>query len=373
MAINICEVSSRKDLKRFIFFPEKIHSKHKNWVPPIYDIEWDFYNPLKNRSFQHCTTILYLAYRDQNPVGRIMGIINHTYNSLHQENNARLFAFDCFNDYEVAQALTGAVEEWALKLGMKKVVGPLGFSDKEPMGFMIEGFDEPVAIDTNCSLPYMVELMKQCGYEKEVDLHEYKILVPPEIPDFYNTINKRVLRNQKITVLEFKSRKELKPFVIPVFELMNETYADLFGFMPLNASEIEYYAKNYLPLIHPEFAKIILDEDKKIVAFALAIPEISEGIRKAQGKLYPFGIFRILRAAKKTKMLTMLLGAIRQDMRGKGLDTLLGIKMIQSASKHKFEFADSHLVLETNSNMLAEYDRLGGHVYKRYRIFYKDL
>ncbi|MBN2480997.1 MAG: hypothetical protein JXB19_04600 [Bacteroidales bacterium] len=373
MAVVVREVSSRKDLQRFIYLPEKIHAQHKNWIPPIYKDEWDFYNPGKNRSFEHCSTVLYLAYRDGKLLGRIMGIINHAYNTLHKELNARMFALECYHDHEVALALTNAAEEWAKKQGMNRIVGPFGFSDKDPQGFMIEGFNEPMVIATNYSLPYMVELMDHCGFKKEIDLLEYKVVIQKRIADFYEAVYNRTYKNNQFKLLEFNNRKALKPFIKPVFELINKTYNDIYGFLELDSGEINYFAKRYLPIINPEFVKIILDGNEQVAAFILAIPDISAGIRNAHGRLYPFGVFKILREAKRTKILTMLLGAIRPDYRDRGLGAILGMKIYQSASRHKYEMVDSHLVLETNTKMLAEYERLQGLVYKRYRIYYKNL
>jgi hypothetical protein len=373
MAVTIKEVLSKPDLRTFIYLPEKIHATHKNWVYPLYFDEWDFYNPDKNRFFHDCDTIMLLAYRDNNPVGRIMGIINHKYNSVHDEKNGRLFAFECYNDPGAALALTQSIEDWCRQKGMNKIIGPFGFSDKDPQGFMIEGFDMPVVIATNYSLPYMIDLMGHCGYIKEVDCVDYIMDVPKVIPDFYRSIYKRTLETNNFTLTEFTSRRQLRPVIRPVFELINHTYAHIFGFSELTPKEIDYFASRYLAIINPRFVKVIYNEQKELIAFALAMPELSEGIRKARGKLFPLGFMKILRASRKTKLLTMLLGAIRADYRNNGIDAVLGMKMLESAQHQKFESIDSHLVLETNSKMRAEYEKLGGIVRKRYRIFGKTL
>jgi hypothetical protein len=373
MSVLIKEVISKSDLRTFIYLPEKIHINHSNWVYPLYFDEWGFYNPEKNRFFQDCDTIMLLAYRDNIPAGRIMGIINHKYNNVHHEENGRLFAFECYNDPEVALALAGRIEDWCRQKGMKRIIGPFGFSDKDPQGFMIEGFDQPVVIATNYSLPYMIDLMTHCGYTKEVDCVDYIMPVPKVIPDFYKTIYKRTLETYNFSLTEFTSRKQLRPVIRPVFELINHTYAHIFGFSELTPKEIDYFANRYLAIINPRFVKVIYNEKKELIAFALAMPELSEGIRKARGKLFPFGFLKILWASRKTKLLTMLLGAIRADYRNNGIDTILGMKMLESAQYQHFEYIDSHLVLETNTKMRAEYEKLGGIVTKRYRIFGKAL
>jgi GNAT superfamily N-acetyltransferase len=373
MPVTIQQVCSKNDLRTFVFLPEKIHAGHSNWVPPIYSDDLVFFNPVKNRYFQECSTILLLAFNNGKAVGRIMGIVNHKYNSFHHESTGRFFALECYNEVEIALVLTGAVEEWCRKQGLTKIIGPFGFSDKDPQGFMIEGFDEPAIIATNYSLSYMIDLMKQCGYEKEADCVDYKLEIPKVIPDFYTTIQKRTIENQQFRLVEYNSRKALKPMIKPVFELINQTYADIFGFSEVTPEEMNYFADRYLSVINPRFVKVIYNRNNELIAFALAMPEISEGIRKAHGRLFPIGFLKILAASRKSKMLTMLLGAIRSDYRNNGIDALLGIKMIESATKEKFKMIDSHLVLESNTKMRAEYEKLGGKICKRYRIFSKNL
>jgi hypothetical protein len=373
MAISIKEVITHAELGVYIHLPDKIHANHHGWVPPMYSDEWEFYNPEKNRFFQDCSTILYLAYKDAKPVGRIMGIINHKYNKVQKEECGRFFAFECYHDAEVACALLQAVEEWLRKQGMKKIIGPFGFSDKDPEGFLIEGFDQPVVIATNYSMPYMVELTEGFGYKKEIDCLDYILPVPKVIPDFYKAIYNRTLENNHFTLKEFDSRRELKKFIRPVFELINKTYAHIYGFSELTVKEMDYFANRYISVINPKFVKVIFDEHKQLIAFALAMPEISEGIRKARGRLFPFGFYHILKASRTSRLLTMLLGAIHDSYRNNGLDVVLGIKMLQSAQEENMEFIDSHLVLETNNKMRAEYEKMGGVIKKRFRIFSKPL
>ncbi len=373
MPVTVKEVASRSDLKSFIYLPEKIHAGHANWVHPLYSDEWDFYNPVKNQFFTNCSTILLLAYRGDEVCGRIMGIVNHKYNAVHKEENGRFFALECYHDPEVALALIQYIEEWCRKQGMKKVIGPFGFSDKDPQGFMIEGFDFPAIIATNYSLPYMVDLMEQCSYTKEIDCVDYQLPIPKVIPEFYKNIANRTLETNSFKLVEYESRRQLRPAIRPVFELINKTYYDIYGFSELTPKEINYFAYRYLAIINPRFVKVIYSGQGELIAFALAMPELSDGIRKARGKLFPFGFLKILKASRNSRLLTMLLGAIRDDYRNGGLDAVLGIKMLESAQKQKFQSLDSHLVLETNTKMRAEYEKLGGTVGKRYRIYKKAL
>ena len=205
--IEIREVESKSDLRKFIHLPAAIHQNHANWVPPIYMDDWDFFNPKKNKSFDSCDTILLLAFRNKKIVGRIMGIIHRKYNEKHQENRARFAFFETWNDEEVSTALISAVENWAREKGMNRLIGPLAFSDKDPQGLLIEGFDEPAVIASNCNFPYQTELLEKNAYSKEVDLVVYQIKIPSPIPEFYLKIQERAIRqNQGLQVLEFTSR-----------------------------------------------------------------------------------------------------------------------------------------------------------------------
>ena len=327
----------------------------------------------KNKSFSYADTILLLAYKNARPAGRIMGIINKRYNESHGELNARFSFLECWDDPEVATALLQAVEAWAGKKGMVKLVGPLGFSDKDPQGLLVEGFDEPIVIATNCNYPYLPEFVENNGFRKEIDLVVYKLDIPQQVPDIYQQVHDRVLSKNNLVIREFKNKKELKPAIRPVLSLMNETFQDIYGYDKMTGKEMDEFAARYIPLLDPDFIKVVENNLKEPVAFLIGMPDISDGIRKSRGYLLPIGIFHILRSAKKTKQLNLLLGGIREDHRNHGLDAVMGTRMIESARKAGLEYVDSHLELETNRKVRAEMERMGGKVYKRYRIFQKPI
>lgn len=372
--ITVQEVKSKKELKEFIHLPAAIHQNHLNWVPPIYIDEWEFFNPKKNKSFQSCDTILLLAYQNNKVVGRIMGIIHHKYNEKHQENRARFAFFETWNDEDVATALIQSIENWARKKGMNQLIGPLAFSDKDPQGMLIEGFDEPAVIASNCNFPYQAELIDKNGYTKEVDLVVYQIKIPDPIPEFYQKIYERAVGlNHGLHVLEFTSRRKVKPYIHPVLQLLNRTFTEIFGFIPFTEAEMDDFANRYLFLINPRFIKVVINNENEVVAFVIGMSHIGEGIQKAKGYLFPFGIFKIFAAGRKSKQLNLLLGGIDPAYRGKGLDVLMGVKMLKSATAQGKTIIDSHLELENNIKVRAEMERMGGRVYKRYRIFGKAL
>ncbi|NOU20152.1 MAG: hypothetical protein HOO91_21565 [Bacteroidales bacterium] len=374
MDIKVYAVKTRSDLRKFIHLPAKIHKNHSNWTPPIYLDEWKFFNPKKNKTFNYCDTTLLLASQNGEVVGRIMGIINHKYNQAQNENNTRFCFLETYNSYEVAKALLESVEKWAKEKGTVKLVGPLGFSDKDPQGLLVEGYDQPNVIASNCNFKYLTEFVEQAGFEKEVDLVVYKVMVPDRIPDFYSRILERAQRNNKgLTVINFACQKQIKPYVKPVLSLVNESFKDIYGFAPLDEQEMNEFATRYLPVLDPRFIKVVVNESNSVVAFILAMPDISEGIRKCKGHILPFGIFHIFKAQKQTQQLNLLLGAIKEHYRNKGIDTIMGVRMLEEAQKAGLKYIDSHLELENNLKMRAEMEKMGGVVYKKYRIFQKPL
>jgi len=220
----------------------------------------------------------------------------------------------------------------------------------------------------------MPALVEAEGYVKDVDYFVYKLDVPREMPEFYKKIFERAQKRGNFEVLEFKSKKEIKPWIHPILHLMNECYMlnNIYGYAPLEEKEMDDLAKKYMPVLNPRFAKAIL-KDGEVVAFIIAMPDMSAGIQKSRGHLFPFGLFHILRAAKKTKQLDLLLGAVKEKYRGQGLDVMMGVKMIESAQKAGLEIMDTHHELESNVKVRAEMERMGGKVYKKFRVFQKAL
>ncbi|MBK6285495.1 MAG: hypothetical protein IPF54_25050 [Draconibacterium sp.] len=374
MAVEIKEVTTKKLMREFIHLPARIHQNHSNWVPPIYLDEWTYFNPKKNRAFDHCTTVLYVAVKAGEVVGRIMGIISHQYNETHKINDVRFCYLETFNDAEVFNLLIESVSNWAKNNGMKRMVGPLGFSDKDPQGWLIDGYDQPIVIATNCNFPYMNALLENLTFTKEIDLVVYRVLIPDELPEFYKSIYKRFTgRENDLILKEFTKRSQVKPYIRKVLTLLNETFAGIYGFVPFTLKEMDDFANRYLYLINPRFIKIFIDKNDQVVSFLVAMSDISEGIKKSKGYLLPWGFIPVLTAGRKSKQLNLLLGGISPEYQGKGLDVMMGIKLIESAKKAGKVVIDSHLELETNVKVRAEMEKMGGQVYKRYRIYQKVL
>ncbi len=371
--ITVQQVATKVALKTFIYLPQKLYRSYKNWVPPVYEDEWKFHNPAHNKSLQGCEVVRAIALEDGEPAGRIMGIIHHGYNQQHNEKTARFFNLDCVNSQAVAHTLIRFVEEWAATNGMEKVIGPFGFSDKDPQGAQIEGFEHLPVIATPTNPPYLPALIEAEGYVKGLDCVSYKLAVPPGLPPLYQKIHQRISRNHQLQLLAFTTKKQMKPYIVPVLRLVNETYSNLFGFVPMTEAEMKGLASQYMFVLDPEFIKVIQSPSKEIIGFIVAMPDMSRGLQKAKGNILPFGFLHILAATKKTKQLNLMLGAIKPAWRGIGLNVLMAKAVIETANRRGFTLIDSHLVLESNTRMCAELANLGGKVYKRYRVYTKAL
>ncbi|HVO72702.1 MAG TPA: GNAT family N-acetyltransferase, partial [Ignavibacteriaceae bacterium] len=357
--MEIFEVINQKHFVDFIKLPFAIHKAHPNWPPPLLTDEKLYFNKKKNPAFAKNEAKLFLAYEDRTPVGRIMGIINYSYNNLRNERNVRFGYLECYNERIMAEKLLNAVEFWGRNQGMNKIVGPLGFSDQDPEGFIIEGTEYLPTLSTYYNFKYLPKLLEELGYTKEVDYVVYLVDLKKPLAAVHDRIFNRVIQRKNITLLEFKTKRELKPFAKPIMEVMNETFTELYGFEPMTEKEIHFLLKRFLPVIDPRFVKAAA-KNGKLVAFLLAIPNLNEGFFKCNGRLFPFGIFHLINAAKKTRQLDLLAAGVKKEFRGQGIETLGLTAVMNSARDAGFEIMDSHHELEDNVNVRKVMEHFGG-------------
>jgi hypothetical protein len=374
MSIEIREVASKKDFKTFLYLPEKLNADRPNWVHPVLMDDRKYFNPKKNKAFGYCDVIMLLAFKDGLAAGRVMGIINHRFNEHRGSQIARFGYIESIEDREVVRALITKVETWAKAKGMTRIIGPYGFSDQDPEGFIIEGFENRATIATYYNTEWMPGYVEGLGYVKDADYFVYKVDVPKEMPELYKKIYERTMRRGSFRILEFRKRKELKPWIVPIFTLMNECYmaSNIYGYAPLSEKEMEDLAARYLPVVDPRFVKVVLKDDEP-ASFIIAMPDMTAGIQKCRGRLFPFGFIHVLRAAKRTKQLDLMLGAIKEKYRGFGLDALMGFKTLEAAWEAGYEYMDTHHELEVNVRVRAEMERMGGKLYKKFRVYTKNL
>ena len=373
MPVRLTPVAGKRELKRFIYLPEQLHKDHAMWMPPLYMDEWDYFDPKKNRAFGYCDTTMMLAEKDGRLVGRVMGIINHRHNDHVGEKTARFALLESTQDRKVVHALLSHVEDWARAKGMTKVIGPFGFNDQDPEGFQIDGFEHHPTIVTYYNFPWLIRLIEAEGYGKDTDYVVYKVPAPREVSELIAKVAERVER-RGFREVGLKSKKEVKQHIVPVLRLMNEAYQGIYGYSPLDEQEMNDLAKKYLMFLDIRFLKIVV-KDGEVVAFMVAMPDLSQAFVKSKGRLFPFGWYHFLREMNRRRFhqLDLLLAGVKEGFRGRGLELLMGREMAKALIAAGVKIIDSHHELETNLLVRAEMERQGGQVYKKYRIFQKKL
>lgn len=374
MAINLVEVSNARDLKKFIKFPYKLYKDSPQWVPPLYFDELGTLSPEKNPAYEYCEGKLWLAYKDGKLAGRIAGIINNKYIEKWGKKALRFGWIDFIDDEEVSRELISAVEKWGREKNMQYLHGPLGFTDLDYEGMLVDGFNEVGTLATIYNYEYYPKHIEKLGYEKEADWVEFEIKVPKEIPEKAERIAEIVKKKSNITVVEAHSAKELLPYGKGIFDLINESYKDLFGFVPLSDKQINKYIKQYLGFVIPDYLKILLDSEGKVAGFVIGMPSLTKALQKSRGKLFPFGFVHIFKALKKSnKYVDLYLGAIRPDLQGKGADALLMTEFTKSCIKNNIISAESNIELETNVQVQGHWKYYDSRQHKRRRCFIKKI
>ncbi len=375
MAVEVQVVQNRADLKRFVAFGNDLYKKNPYHIPLLLDDELNTLDKEKNPAFEFCETVYFLAYRDKKLVGRIAGIINHRANETWNQNNARFGFVDFINDNEVVDALFSAVENWARSRNMDMLQGPMGFTDLDRQGMLVEGFDQLGTLATNYNYAYYPKQMERLGFIKDQDWKEFKIQMPESIPEKHLRIAEIVKEKYGLRVVKFNSRKELPSYIGPIFETLNKAYAHLYGFSELSPAQIDYYAKMYIPLLRLDFVTVIERiEDNKVVGFAVALPSLSNALKQADGKLFPFGFLHLLKALKgRVKVVDLYLVGVLPEYTNKGVNALLFNDLIPIFKKSGVVYAESNPELETNMAVQMQWNYFERVHHKTRRAYIKQL
>ncbi len=376
MSVSIVEVNDRAGAKKFVKFPVNLYKNCPYYVPSLILDELDTINPKKNPAFDFCEHQLFLAYRDGKIVGRIAAIINHKANEIWKQKHARFSFVDFIDDNEVVDALFKAAETWAGNKGMEAIQGPMGYTDLDHEGLLIFGYDRLSTMNTTYSYPYYKDQIERLGFEKDVDWHEFYIPVPESVPERHQRIAKIVADKYGLKLLKFQSFKQITPYIDKLFNLLNEAYAPLYGFSPLTKRQIDYYVKQYVPLLRWDVVSIIIEESTdKVVGFGIGIPSMSKALQKSRGKIFPFGWYHLLRAlkGKNNLVLDLLLIGIAPEYQGKGVNAMIFNDFIPSAYKSGFSFAESNPELETNNKVSAQWDGFDAEHHKSRRAYLKKI
>lgn len=375
MAIDIKIISSKREYKKYTNFKNKLYKGSEYAVPPLMMDELNTFNRKKNPAFDFCDAISIMAYRDGKAVGRATGIINNAVNERTGRKCARFGWIDFIDDKEVSIALTEWIENWAIQNGMNEIEGPLGFTDMDPEGCLIEGFDQLGTMATIYNYPYYATHFEDLGYEKEQDWVEFKINVPDDLPEKHYRIAKIVKEKFGIRLAECKNIKELaNKYGQALFELINVAYDDLFGYSPLTPRQIDHYIKMYLPMVHKNGIAVVLNEKDEVVGVGITIPSLSKALQKSKGRMFPFGWYHLLKAFKKGNDITdFLLIAVRPDYQNKGVNALFFERIFPHFKEQGFKIVETNPELDDNTKIHNQWAMFETTQHKRRRAFHKKL
>lgn len=375
MAVEIKVVETKEDLKKFVLFGNELYKNNPYHIPVLVKDELETLDKDINPAFEFCEAVYYLAYKNGRIVGRIAGIINHRANEAWNQTHARFGFVDFINDNEVVDALFDAVAKWAKSKGMDMLHGPMGFTDMDKEGMLVEGFDRLGTMITIYNYAYYPKQLERIGFMKDQDWKEYIITIPDSIPERHVRISNLVSQKYGLSVLKFKSNKELIPYGPVVFELINKCYANLYGFSQLSDRQIQYYSKLYMPLLRPDFVTMIRrDKDEKIIGFGLALPNLSRALRKANGSLFPFGFIHLLRALKgRPRVVDLYLMGVLPEYQNRGVNALLFNDLIPIFRQSGAKFAESNPELETNMSVQLQWNYFERKHHKTRRAYIKPI
>ena len=321
--ISLKKITSKKDMKQFVMFPFSLYENNKFWVPPIIKDEIDNFDVNKNPVFKNADAQFFIALKDNKIVGRVAAIINWFEVDHQQIKKMRFGWFDVIDDTEVTKVLINKVAEIGKENNLEFIEGPVGFNNLDKTGVLIDGFDHIGTMITWYNHPYYKEHLEQLGFVKEKEYLENKFKFDKVEAVYYGRVSTIIKKRFKLTPLNFTKTKDIIPFVDEMFEVFNKSYSKLSTFVPISTAQIEHFKKKYIGFINPEFIKFVMNDQDKIIAFAIVMPSFSEALQKTKGKLFPFGIFHLLRARKHVKDVTFYLIGVDPAYQNKGVTAII--------------------------------------------------
>ncbi|HHT03548.1 MAG TPA: N-acetyltransferase [Bacteroidales bacterium] len=347
--IRIEEVKDKKGFNQFLKFPYKLFKDDKMWVPSLIMDEKTTFNKKKNPALEFCDHKIFLAYRGEEVVGRIVGILNNKANEIWNQKRMRFGWFDYIDDIEVTEALLKAVETWSKEMGMDEVVGPMGFTDMDKEGMMVEGFDVNCPIACYYNPSYYPPLIEKLGYVKEVDWVQYEIPANQPVPEKISKINNLIKAKYNLKIVEGLSKKEIvNQYGKKIFHVVNKSFSGLFGYVPLNDRQIDFYIRQYFSFIEPRLVCFIVDDKDDVVAFGVSMPSLSNALRKSKGKLFPFGWYHLLKALKDYSYIDLYINGVDPDWQNKGVHSLYYVEMNKRYIELGAKMAIANPQLESN-------------------------
>ena len=374
--LRIVEVKSKSQLRKFVDFPNRMYKDVPEFVPAFYGDDMADWNRKKNPAFQYCEARAFLAYRDQEIVGRIGAILSHRANETWHTHRMRFTQVDFIDDPEVSALLFATVEEWAREKGCTEVHGPLGFCDLDREGMLVEGFDKRSMFITYYNHPYYNKHLSDLGYVKDADWIEFKIKIPKEGEQNYQRLRRlsnAVMQKGHYHVVELKKQSQMKPYIRKVFELVNLCYSELYSVVELNEEQIEKYAGKFIPLVNQDYCCMVMDDQDRLAGFGVASPSMASAMQKSHGRLFPLGWIRVLRSLKKNTALDLLLIAVRPELQGRGINAVIIDHIMRSCIKNHIAYAESGPQLELNFKINSQWKSFDISQHKRRRCYVKQI
>ena len=377
MAVEIREIQPTKsNLLKFVHFPiDTLYRDNKCYVPPLIIDEVNSLRPEKNPAFEFCEAAYFMAYRDGKAVGRIAGIINHVVNERSNKKEARFGYIDFIDDAEVVDKLIEAVTNWGKSKGMEHLTGPLSFTDMDPEGMLVEGFDRVGTTGGIYNHAYYPKHMERLGFTKDADWIELLITVPEQVPEKMDRIARIVSERNNLETIKYTSRKRLvADYGDAIFKLINVAYDQLFGYSPLSDKQIKHYIKMYLPFLPLNDLAMVVDKStRELIAVGISIPSLAKALIKCRGRLFPMGWKYLLHSFKHNDVVDLMLIAVKPEYQNKGVNSLLFADLIPYFNQYGYKFAESNRELENNSKMLKQWDYFETDQHKRRRAYTKEI
>ncbi|MDY0363558.1 MAG: hypothetical protein RBR27_02415 [Bacilli bacterium] len=371
--IQIREIYKKKDIKKFVEFPNILYKDCPYFVPNMFGDEVNMFNPKKNPAYEYCETKLFLAYKNNKIVGTICGLISHAYNLKKDVKQIRFTRIDMIDDIEVTKALVNAVMEWGIEKGMNQMIGPIGFSDFDKQGLLVEGYDEMSNSLTLYHYPYYKEHLEKLGFIKDIDWIEFQVMMPKKEDERLNRLSDAIQKRYGYHMIKVKSKREVKPYIKLVFDLINEAFAPLYGVVKLTDNQKKDYTKQFIQLVNYNFLFLVADKNNDLVGFGLIAPSINDALRSCNGHLFPFGFLKLLKDLKKTDIMDMYLIAVKPEHQSKGVNGLILAEGVRTSVKYGVRYAETGPELETNTKVISQWKGFEVRQHRRRRCFTIDL
>ena len=376
MAIEIKTVSTKKELKTFVRFANKMFKGNKYYVPCMPMDDFKTLDKNYNAAFEFCEAEYYLAYKDGKLVGRVAAIINHKANKAWNVNQVRFGWIDFIDDIEVSKALLDAVVAFGKARGVNQIVGPLGFTDFDPEGMLVEGFDRISTMALIYNHPYYPEHMKKLGYQKETGWVEYRLTLPDQLPERHIKVAEFVMSRYGLKIVKkTKSQVNKERYGQKIFQLINETYCNLYGFSLLSEKQIDQFVDTYLGVIDMEMLTFVEDKKGNLIAAGLTMPSIAETLQKCNGEMLPFGWYQLLRTMywKKPDTVEMLLIGVKPEWQSRGVNSLVFVDLLDRYKRMGFKYAETNANLEDNHKVQAMWTVFEREQHKTRWVFGKEI